>query len=688
MAAPETRGGRDRRRIIISGVAPEIDGGRFPCKRVLGETLTVEADIFTDGHEALSARVRYRHEDERVWHSQPMEFLGNDRWRAAFAIEAIGQYRYTLEAWLDPWKGWRRDMQTRLAAYQDVSVDLVIGSRLLGEAAGRAARADAKMLTDRAGRVQDEKLDITQRITLAMDDDVDDVVSRYPDLDRATRHDRELICLAEPQRAQFSAWYELFPRSAAPEPGRHGTFSDVEQRLDYVAQLGFDTLYLPPIHPIGRVRRKGRNNRETAEPGDVGSPWAIGSKEGGHTAVHPDLGTLDDFRRLVQAARGRNIEIALDIAFQVAPDHPWVEEHPDWFRQRPDGSIQYAENPPKKYQDIYPFDFETDDWEALWDALAGVFEFWIEQGVRTFRVDNPHTKPFAFWEWCIAGLRTRHPEVVLLSEAFTTPRRMERLAKLGYTQSYTYFAWRDSKRELIDYLVELTTTERAEYFRPSFWPNTPDILTEYLQTGGRAAFVNRIVLAATLAANYGIYGPAFELMEHEPREPGSEEYLDSEKYEIRHRNLDRPDSLRYLIARLNRIRRNNPALHHNRTLRFHEVQRDNADATAIMAYTKSSAAAPITPTGRAIYKYEDWSPPRPGADHNLILTVVSLDLHQRQYGWVHLPLAELGIRPDAPYQVFDLIGEARYTWQGEWNYVELDPASVPAHIFRITQASD
>jgi starch synthase (maltosyl-transferring) len=679
---------RDRRRVIIEGVAPEIDGGRFPAKRVVGDDVVVEADIFTDGHEAISARLLSRHERERRWREAIMDSLGNDRWRASFPVEKLGRHLYTFEAWIDPFKGWRRDMQKRLAAYQDVSVDLIIGGELLEAASRRARGRDARTLADHAQHVLDTSVDVTDRIRLVMSDEVDDLALRYPDLENATRYERELELIVEPERARFSAWYELFPRSTAPEPGRHGTFADVERRLDYVEELGFDTLYLPPVHPIGRARRKGPNNRETAEPGDLGSPWAIGAEEGGHKAVHPELGTLDDFRRLVEAARSRNIDVALDIAFQVAPDHPYVTEHPEWFRARPDGTVQYAENPPKKYQDIYPFDFESPGWRALWDELASIFEFWIEQGVRTFRVDNPHTKPFAFWEWCIARLRARYPDVVLLSEAFTTPRRMERLAKLGFTQSYTYFAWRDTKRELIDYMVELTRTDVAEYFRPNFWPNTPDILTEYLQTGGRPAFMSRFVLAATLTSNYGIYGPAYELMEHEPREPGSEEYRDSEKYQIRQRDLARKDSLRHFIARVNRIRRSNPALHDNRTLRFHSVQLDGVEAEHLIAYSKSTAAAPVTPTGRAIYKYEEFMPPRPGPDNNVILTVVNLDRERPHAGWVGLPLRELGLRPDRPYVAHDLLGDARYTWRGEWNYVQLDPSVVPAHIFSITQAAD
>jgi starch synthase (maltosyl-transferring) len=687
MTAREARQARDRRRVIIGGVRPEIDAGRFPAKRTVGEVVVVEADIFTDGHEAITARLLSRHEKDRRWREAPMEFLGNDLWRSSFAVDRLGYYRFMVEAWLDPWRGWRRDMEKRLAAYQDVSLDIVIGGQLLAEAAARAGARDARELSRAARQVLDESTDMPERIRLIMDEALDALALRYPDLEHATRWDREVEVFVEPERARFSAWYELFPRSAADEPGRHGTFADVERRLDYVQELGFDVLYLPPIHPIGHEKRKGRNNRETAEAGEVGSPWAIGSADGGHKDVHPDLGTLEDFRRLVERARERGIEVALDIAFQVAPDHPYVTEHPQWFRKRPDGTIQYAENPPKKYQDIYPFDFETEDWKALWEELATIFEYWIRQGVRTFRVDNPHTKAFGFWEWCISRIKAKHPDVVFLSEAFTTPRRMERLAKLGFTQSYTYFAWRNEKTELIEYLEELTQTEMAEYFRPNFWPNTPDILTEYLQSGARGAFMNRIVLAATLSSSYGIYGPAYELMEHEPREPGSEEYLDSEKYEIRQRDLDDPRSLRHFIARLNRIRRENPALHDNRTLRFHSVHTNGVESRYLVAYSKASAAAPVSPTGRAIYKYEDFVPPAPGPDNNVILTVVNMHPTAPHDGWVHIPFSDLGLRPGQPYLVHDLLGDARYTWQGEWNYIQLNPAVVPAHIFRITQAT-
>lgn len=669
----------------MEGVRPEIDGGRFPVKRVVGDPVIVEADIFTDGHEALSARLLWRHERERRWREAEFEPLGNDRWRAAFNVEKLGRYSYTIEAWIDPFKGWRRDLEKRLAAYQDVATDLLIGAELLADAAQRSRGRDARRLQRAADNLADTASDITDRLLTARDDDTALLAGRYPDLRHATRYERELAVIVDPVRARFSAWYELFPRSAADSADRHGTFVDVERRLDYIRELGFDTLYFPPIHPIGESRRKGRNNRETAEPGEPGSPWAIGAATGGHTEIHPELGTLEEFRDLVESARARGIEVALDIAFQASPDHPWVREHPDWFRFRPDGSIQYAENPPKKYQDIYPFDFENRDWRALWDALARVFEYWIRQGVRTFRVDNPHTKPFGFWEWCIDRIKSKHPDVVFLSEAFTTPRRMERLAKLGFTQSYTYFAWRNTRTELEDYVTELTRTDVVEYLRPSFWPNTPDILTDYVQTGGRAAFMNRVILAATLSSVYGIYGPAFELMEHAPREHGSEEYLDSEKYQIRQWDLERRDSLRHLIARLNRIRRENPALQDNRSLRFHSVEADNRRHEHLIACSKSTHAAPVTPTGRAIYRYAGFSPPPPGAGHNLILTIVNLDPGNRHHGWVSLPLRDLGLDPDRPYIAYDLLSDVHYIWRGEWNYVDLDPAVVPAHIFSIAQ---
>ncbi|HUF79407.1 MAG TPA: alpha-1,4-glucan--maltose-1-phosphate maltosyltransferase [Thermoanaerobaculia bacterium] len=655
-----------KRRVLIEGVKPEIDCGRFPVKRVVGETVTVEADLFADGHDALSAVLLHRPEGEGDWAETPMEPLGNDRWRASFAVDRLGGFRYTVEGWIDRFGSWTRDLAKKVEAGQDVAVDLRIGAGLLRDAAGRAGRSDARVLRGLAAALEDDA-DPERRIALARDPETTALAGRWVDRSAATRYSRELAVVVDRERARFSTWYEMFPRSAAggskAGPARHGSFADVEARLDYVAGMGFDVLYLPPIHPIGRTHRKGRNNARKAARDDVGSPWAIGAAEGGHTAIHPDLGTLEDFRHLVEVARAKGIEIALDVAFQAAPDHPWVAQHPEWFRRRPDGTIQYAENPPKKYEDIVPFDFETESWRELWQALEDVFEFWIDQGVTIFRVDNPHTKPLRFWVWALGRLKQRHPETIFLSEAFTRPKVMYRLAKLGFTQSYNYFPWRNGKHELTEYFTELTRTEVAEYFRPNLWPNTPDILTEALQIGGRAAFVQRFVLAATLGASYGIYGPAFELMESTPRERGGEEYLDSEKYQLRSWDLERADSLRELIGRVNRIRRENPALQSDRDLVFHGVDNDQ-----LLAYSKTARD------------------PR-GEVENAVLVVVNLDPHHRQSGSTALDLGALGIDPegmdDRPFQVHDLLTDARYLWQGPRNYVELDPASVPAHVFRI-----
>ncbi|MFL5797360.1 MAG: maltotransferase domain-containing protein [Actinomycetota bacterium] len=646
--APGASVGEGRRRAVIESVSPEIDGGRFPVKRVTGEGVTVEADVFADGHDELAVELRWRREDERRWRDAPMASLGNDRWRGSFAVEELGRYRYTVRAWVDRFASWHQGLLKKVEAGQDVRVDLQIGAELVEGALGRARGRDRQLLRQAAASMREGSVETVDPVLAA-------VMRRYPDRRFATQYDRELIVWVEPERARFSAWYELFPRSTGAG-GRSGTLATTIERLPYVAGMGFDVLYLPPVHPIGTTHRKGRNNNPRAEAGAVGSPWAIGGPEGGHTAIHPDLGTLEDFDRLVTSTADHGLAVALDAAFQCSPDHPWVREHPDWFRHRPDGTIQYAENPPKKYEDIYPLDFETEDWRGLWAALRGVFEFWVGHGVRIFRVDNPHTKSLAFWEWCIDSLKREHPDLIFLSEAFTRPRLMERLAKLGFTQSYTYFAWRTQKQELIDYFSELTQTELREYLRPNLWPNTPDILTEQLQTGGRAAFMHRLVLAATLGASYGIYGPAFELMEHAPATPGKEEYLHSEKYEVRDWNLDDPRSLSKFVARINAIRREHPALQSNDGLRFHDVDNDN-----LIAYSK------ITPDRE-----------------DTILTIVNLHPEARQSGTVHLWLYDIGVTEyDRPFQVHDLITDARYVWRGNDNYVELDPAKVPAHVFHV-----
>jgi starch synthase (maltosyl-transferring) len=626
-----------RKRVVIEAVSPEIDAGRFPTRRVTGETVMVEADVFGDGHDAIAAALLYRHERARSWTTVAMAPLINDRWRAEFPVTELGRYVYTVEGWVDHFGTWSRQLAKRLDAGQDVKAELEVGARMVEAASQRAngAARDAARLAALSKALREGKTNV--------DGNGLELMRRYAERD-VTPYGRQLEVLVEPVRARFSSWYELFPRSV-------GTFADVERLLPRIAEMGFDILYLPPIHPIGHTHRKGANNKP-AQPGEPGSPWAIGSEEGGHKAIDRALGTLADFRSLVQAAAGQKMDVALDIALQCSPDHPYTREHPEWFKHRPDGSIQYAENPPKKYEDIYPFDFETEHWRELWQELLSIFTYWAEQGVRVFRVDNPHTKPFAFWEWTIAELRRAYPEVVLLSEAFTRPKVMYRLAKLGFSQSYTYFAWRHTAYELYQYFTELAQPPVREFFRPNLWPNTPDILTEYMQTGGRPAFQARLILAATLGASYGIYGPPYEALEGRAREHGSEEYLDSEKYQLRDWKPD--DGMRELITIVNRIRHENPALQTDRGLRFHYAENDQ-----ILAYTKS------TPDNA-----------------NVILTVVNVDPHHLQRGMINLPLEELGLERDRSYQAHELISGARYLWNGPRNFVELNPFSMPGQIFR------
>ncbi len=641
-------------RVVVENVEPQLDAGRFAIKRVAGESVEVEADLFTDGHDEISAALLYRKEDATDWTSVPMTPLGNDRWTASFTPGEIGGYRYTVRGWIDHFKTWRRDLAKRFKAGQDIDIELVVGAELIAQAAARAPGSASTKLQQFASFLA-SRTPAAERFVRIMDEDVHRLVSLHPDLRDAGYADHELPLWVDRERARFSTWYELFPRSCAPEPGEHGTFRDVAALLPRLASMGFDVLYLPPIHPIGEQFRKGKNNVPAAAPGDAGSPWGIGSAEGGHKAVHPQLGTLDDFQDLLARARDQGIEIALDIAFQCSPDHPYVREHPEWFRHRPDGTIRYAENPPKKYQDIYPIDFESEDWAALWDELKSVFEFWIEQGVRIFRVDNPHTKAFGFWEWCIDGIRREHPDVLFLAEAFTRPKVTYRLAKLGYTQSYTYFTWRNTKHELTEYFTELTKTKLREFFRPNLWPNTPDILHAYLQTGGRPAFIVRLVLAATLGASYGIYGPAFEACDNMPKEPGSEDYLNAEKYEIKHWDIDGPKSLKPIVSKVNRIRHDHPALHSNDRLVFHRTDNDY-----LICYSKTTA------------KCDD-----------IILVVVNLDPHKRQWGFIDLAMDQLGMEWHQGFAVHDLLTDARYSWFGPKNYVELNPQTMPAHVLHI-----
>jgi len=638
-------------RVVIESVTPSVDGGRFPSKAAIGDPVTVEADVFADGHDSIACVLRYRKASARAWSETPMRSLGNDRWRAEFTPFELGVWHFEIVGWVDRFDTWVAGLAKKVEAGVDVSVDLVIGAGLIEEASTRADARAAKTLASLAKEVGDETAPIADRVETAMAAETVEMVRRFRDRSRATTSEIRWPVVVDREIATYSTWYELFPRSWAQEPGEPGTFADVEARLGYVASMGFDVLYLPPIHPIGTTFRKGPNNTPSAHPDDPGVPWAIGSNEGGHTAIEPALGTIEDFRSLRDAAVEHGLELALDIAFQCSPDHPWVTEHPEWFRHRPDGSVQYAENPPKKYQDIYPLDFETEDAKGLWSALKGVFDHWIAEGIRIFRVDNPHTKSFPFWEWVIPAVREEHPDVVMLAEAFTRPAVMYRLAKAGFNQSYTYFAWRTSREELTAYTRDLAAV--SHFFRPSFWPNTPDILTEELQTGGRAAFIARYVLAATLSPACGIYGPAYELRESKPLHEGSEEYHQSEKYQIRVWDLERPDSLAPLLTQVNRARKAHPALQRFGPPVFHET-----DNETLICFSKH-------------------------AGEDVALVIVNLDHHHMQSGWVNLDLAALGVGPGEKIMLHDLLTERRYQWDGSHNFVQLDPAGIPAHVFAL-----
>jgi starch synthase (maltosyl-transferring) len=641
-----------RRRAVLEGLEPAVDAGRFPIKRVLGDEVVVRVDAFTDGHDQMRVRLRQRHEKEADWRETSMRALGNDRWEGRFTVTELGRYRYSVTAWVDHYLSWHHDLGRREDP-KDVALALEIGAGLARAAAARAKGIDARRLEQLADSLTGSEA-LESRRAIGMSEELEELMGRYPDRALAVDYPREFEVVVDSVLARFGAWYELFPRSCTDSPAHHGTFADCEARLPYVAGMGFDVLYLPPIHPIGRVDRKGPNNTLDPGPDDPGSPWAIGAEEGGHKDILPQLGTLEDFRHLVARAEEFGLKLAMDIAFQCAPDHPYVKQHPQWFRWRPDNTVQYAENPPKKYQDIFPFDFECDDWQALWAELKSVFDYWLDQGVTVFRVDNPHTKPFPFWEWCIGEIKRVHPEALFLSEAFTRPRVMHRLAKLGFSQSYNYFPWRNTRWELTEYLTELTQEPGREYFRPNLWPNTPDILPEYLQLGGRPAFMTRLVLAATMGSSYGIYGPAFELCDNAPRAPGAEEYLNSEKYQIKVWDLEREDSLCQFITRVNGIRHEHPALQQDWNLRFYPVDNDQ-----------------LICFGKLTEDLED-----------VLLVVVNLDPHHRQSGWVELPLHTLALDDHQPYQVHDLLSNARYLWQGPRNFVELDPQA-PAHIFRL-----
>jgi len=639
-------------RVVITSVHPTVDGGRWPIKRAVGESVEVTAGVIVDSHEALAVELVHRHEDDNAEHVSRMSDAGNDDFVGTFEVDEVGRYLYRIRAWINRFATWQDQFRRRVdggESQAEIESELKAGADLLRDAAENAPNDDQELLQAHVDAFENGNEQA------ALGDEIAELVRRHaPHTQQTISGTYEVV--ADPELARSAAWYEFFPRSAGDQPGEHATFDDAAERLPRIKEMGFDVVYLPPIHPIGETNRKGKDNAPEAEPGDPGSPWAIGGfledgSKGGHKSVHPKLGGIEAFDRFVEQANDLGLEVALDVAFQTSPDHPYIEEHPEWFYHRPDGTIRYAENPPKKYQDVHPINFETEDWPALWMELKSIFEYWIDHGVTTFRVDNPHTKPFAFWQWCLRELRKDTPELVVLSEAFTRPKTMYSLAKLGFNNSYTYFAWRNNKEELEEYAEELFHSEVAEFFRPNFWPNTPDILHEELVHGGRPAHKIRFVLAATLSSTYGVYGPPFEHVDNRQRD-NKEEYAQNEKYEIRKWNWNDPTSLQPFISRINRIRDDNPALQQMRNIQFLDTQNPE-----IIAYSKAKGS-------------------------NLVVTVVSLDPHNPQEGQLRLPNDELGIAAGPAFPVHDMLQDARYTWRGDQHFLRLTP-DAPAHIFRI-----
>ena len=640
-------------RVAIENVRPKIDSGRHPVKRVVGDVVDVSADIFSDGHDKIDAEILYGAADEAEWQRTPMHVVDNDRWAGAFPLERNARYRFTIEAWRDVFASWKNEVTKKRAAGQNVRSETLEGLHIAEDAARRAKTRDAERLADLLARMRQHEEGSEAQLDILLAEANTPVLCRNGERENLTRYDRTLEVAADRLAARFSAWYELFPRSQSGDPNRHGTFDDVIRRLPYVQAMGFDVLYFTPIHPIGRTNRKGKNNSLRAEPGDPGSVYAIGSEDGGHKAVHPELGTIEDFRKLVEAAHAHGLEIALDFAIQCSPDHPWIKEHPEWFDWRPDGTLKFAENPPKKYEDIVNVHFYGDSLPSLWYELRDVVLYWVRQGVRIFRVDNPHTKPLPFWKWLIREVNDRYPDVIFLAEAFTRPKMMRELAKIGFQQSYTYFTWRNTKHELTEYMNELAFSEMAEYYRPNFFANTPDINPYYLQTSGRPGFIVRAVLAATLSSIYGLYS-GYELCEGTPIQ-GKEEYLDSEKYEVKAWDWDRPGHIREFITRLNRARRSNPALWDFRNILFLNAWNDS-----ILAYAK------FTP-----------------ARDNAVLVLVNLDPRNRQECFYEVPLWEFGLPDHASIEAEDLIQGGRFTLHGKTHRIALDPSDRPAVLWRL-----
>ena len=642
-----------QQRVLIEDVKPLVEGGRFYIKRVQGEAVNVSADIFADSHDYIRATVRYKHEDEKDWSEVEMDKYLNDSWKATFKPKKIGFYEYQIHGWIDHFLTWYAGFRKKVIAGNNVEVELLEGAEITAALIKKNRRKADKEALKALKNLLSDKDKTKEAINHVMNPDFVHIVKQYPYKQHHSSSDKYKVAV-ERNKSLFSTWYEFFPRSTSETPGQHGTFKDCERILPKVREMGFDVLYFPPIHPVGKINRKGRNNAVNAESGDVGSPWAIGSDEGGHKDVHPALGTMSDFEKLIKKAARMNIEIAMDIAFQCAPDHPYVKEHPEWFKWRPDGTIAYAENPPKKYQDIVPIDFETKDWKNLWEELKSIFVFWINKGIKVFRVDNPHTKSFYFWEWCILEIRKEYPEVLMLSESFGRPRIMQGLAKRGYQQSYTYFTWRNNKYELEQYMYELTKTEMRDYYRPNFWPNTPDILPYELQDGNENRFIYRFALAATLSSNYGMYGPVYEKFIHTPI-AGKEEYYYSEKYELKHYDWNEQTRLTEIIKRVNQIRHQNPALQTTWNIQFCETDNDN-----IIAYFKYN---------------DDFS--------NLIFCAVNLDPNQTQHAWIKLPKEALKIGK-VNLVLDDQMVLERYHWTNEWNFIALNPHKIPFHLCVVT----
>jgi starch synthase (maltosyl-transferring) len=638
-------------RVVIDDIRPQLDCGKFFIKRVVGETVSVSADILPDGHDVMQAEVLFKHQSERKWREARMHPTGNDRWEASFSVEKQGFYQYKVRGWVDYALNWQHGIEAKIEDGQYVRSELLDGVRYLKFVKSRVSGADREYLSGLIKAFETET-EYENAVAEATSRRLHQLFSDYPERLFANTS-KELQVYVDRTRANFSTWYEFFPRSASPEPGKHGSFKDCRRLLPRIARMGFDTVYFPPVHPIGEVNRKGKNNTTEAQEGDSGVPWAIGSRHGGHRDLHPELGTEDEFRELIQNASELGLEVAIDLAFQAAPDHPYISEHPNWFRRRPDGTMQYAENPPKKYQDIVNFWFESDDYKALWKELLEVTLKWVGFGVKIFRVDNPHTKPFYFWHWLISEVKKKHPDVLFLAEAFSRPRIMQQLAKQGFSQSYSYFTWRVHKHELIEYMVELTQSEMREYYRPNFWPNTPDINPYHLQGAGEPMHMIRYALAATLSGNIGIYGPVYEYMVSEPY-PGKEEYLDSEKYEVKHWDWEIENKLMHIIGRVNEIRKQHPALQQTNNLRFCGLENDQL---------------------LAFYKWDD-------SGQDRLLVVISLDPHQSQQGYVQIPLELMGIGAGTRLDMYDLMTHTSYHWEAEWNYVALHP-DLPFHIFHV-----